>query len=70
MLKTDTKELAYYIHKRGFSKQSLSKKIGINRNTLTIYLNEPERMTIDVVNRIALILELSTKEFGRIFFCG
>lgn len=69
MLKADTKELSYFISKRGFSKRSLSKAIGIDRNTLALYLSEPERMTIQMVNQIAAALDLNTEEFRHIFFC-
>lgn len=69
MFKVDIKKLEWKIHEKGFNKLSLSKQIGIDRNTLAVYLKQPERFTIKIIIKIALTLGLSQAEIYSIFFC-
>ena len=43
------------IHERGFNKSSFSKELGIDRNTLSGYLNNPKKIPYDVIDKMASI---------------
>lgn len=54
----------------GYTITSFAKKLGISRNTLSIYLREPEKIPYNVVSAMANILCDSAEEAGSIFFCS
>lgn len=53
---------------RGFTITSLAEKLGINRNTLSSYLEKPEKMPYSVVSDMAAALCDTTEEANAIFF--
>ena len=53
---------------RGYTNSSLAKKLGINRNTLASYLDNPEKTPYNVVSRMAELLCDSAEEAISIFF--
>lgn len=52
----------------GYTITSLSKKLGINRNTLSLYLETPEKTPYNIVAALAEILCSSSEEASSIFF--
>ncbi len=53
---------------RGYTISSLAEKLGINRNTLSSYLDSPEKTPYNVVSRMAEVLCDSSEEASAIFF--
>lgn len=53
---------------QGLSISALSGKLGINRNTLAFYLNNPSKTPYGVVSEMASILCESKDEAEQIFF--
>ena len=53
---------------KGYTITSLSKLLGISRNTLSLYLEKPCKIPYGVVSRMAEILCDSQKEAADIFF--
>lgn len=51
-----------------YTNTSLSKFLGINRNTLASYFKEPQRMPYDVMAKMASVLCDSPSEAVEIFF--
>jgi predicted transcriptional regulator len=54
---------------KGYTPRSLSNKIGIDTSTLyRRYVNKGSDFTIEEVEAIASVLDLSNEEFNNIFF--
>lgn len=53
---------------KGYTITSLSELLGINRNTLAIYLEAPEKMPYGVVSKMAEILCDNSGDAASIFF--
>lgn len=53
---------------RGFTISAFAEVLGINRNTLSSYLDSPGKIPYDVVARMASILCDSAQEADEIFF--
>lgn len=64
----DTEKLVGIIYGKKFSKSSFAKEIGLDRKTLSLYMSEPNRFTIKMINLMAQILVLKDEEFKGIFF--
>lgn len=54
---------------RGFTITSLSNRLGINRNTLSAYLENPGKMPYSIVSDMAAALCDTANEATSIFFC-
>lgn len=52
----------------GYTISSLAEKLGINRNTLSSYLETPEKTPYNIVSRMAEVLCSSSEEASSIFF--
>ena len=68
MFTVNVNKLNGKIHERGFNKSSFSKERGIDRNTLSSYLNNPKKIPYDVIDKMASILCVSEDEASEIFF--
>ena len=68
MARIDVQKVKGKMAERGYTKSSLSKKLGINRNTLVSYLNTPEKTPYNVVSAMADVLCDSPEEACAIFF--
>lgn len=68
MARIDVQKVKGKMAERGYTKTSLSKKLGINRNTLVSYLKSPEKTPYNVVAAMAEILCDSPEEACAIFF--
>jgi len=68
LLQVDTEKLVGIIYGKKFSKSSFAKEIGLDRKTLSLYMSEPNRFTIKMINLMAQILVLKDEEFKGIFF--
>ena len=53
---------------RGYTITSLSNHLGINRNTLTNYLESPEKTPYSVLSEMAAVLCDTADEAAKIFF--
>ena len=54
---------------RGFTITSLAERLGINRNTLSSYLETPGKTPYSVVSSMAAALCDTAEEASSIFFC-
>jgi hypothetical protein len=68
LLQVDTEKLTGIIYGKKFSKSSFAKEIGLDRKTLSVYMNDPNRFTVKMINLMAQILVLNDEEFKGIFF--
>lgn len=55
---------------RGYTITSMSNRLGINRNTLSAYLEKPYKMPYSVISNMADILCDSADEAAAIFFAS
>lgn len=53
---------------RGYTITSMSDRIGVNRNTLTTYLENPDKMPYKVISSMADVLCDTADEAAAIFF--
>ena len=70
MFTVNVDKLIGKIHERGFNKSSFSKELGIDRNTLSAYLNNPKKIPYDVIDKMASILCVTEDEASAIFFAN
>lgn len=68
MVHVDVPKIRGKMAEKGFNITSLSERLGINRNTLSSYLDAPGKMPYDVVSEMAAILCDSTEDAVAIFF--
>lgn len=68
MVKIDVPKLRGKMAERGFTITSMAKKLGINRNTLSSYLEAPEKIPYVVVSGLADALCDTPEEASAIFF--
>lgn len=68
MVSIDIPKVRGKMAERGYTITSLSEILGINRNTLSTYLEKPEKMAYSVVSDMAVILCETTDEAASIFF--
>lgn len=68
MVSIDIPKVRGKMAERGYTITSLSEILGINRNTLSTYLEKPEKMPYSVVSDMAVILCETTDEAASIFF--
>lgn len=68
MVKIDVPRVKGKMAERGFTISSLSKKLGINRNTLSSYLETPEKIPYAIVSAMADALCDTPEEASAIFF--
>ena len=68
MFHVDVDKLLGKIKERRFTISSLSEKIGVNRNTLSSYIKNPESFPYEIINRIVIALNLNAEEANTIFF--
>lgn len=67
----DIEMLKEKIRIKGYTPRSLSNKIGIDTSTLyRRYINKGSDFTIEEVEAIADVLDLSDEEFNNIFFAS
>lgn len=67
---TDTLEIKKIIRMKGFTLDTLSKKIGISRTSLSYKINNIVEFNAQEIKHIQKILELSNEQRDHIFFCG
>ena len=68
MVHIDVRKVKGKMAERGFTITSLAEKLGINRNTLSSYLETPEKTPYSVVSDMAAMLCDTTEEANSIFF--
>ena len=68
MVHVDVPKVKGKMAEHGFTITSLAEKLGINRNTLSAYLDTPEKMPYAVVADMAEVLCDNTEEASSIFF--
>lgn len=69
MIGVDVNKVRGKMAEKGFTISSLSKSLGINRNTLTSYFDTPEKMPYGIVSGLADTLFDDLNEASRILFC-
>ena len=52
---------------KGFTVETLAKALGVDRSSLYRKINHPEKFTIEMIQRIKVILGLTSKEASVIF---
>ncbi len=67
-MRVDTQKLRGKMAERGYTITALSKDVGVDRNTLSGYLKNPEKFTYGVLIKIAHILFDSKEEAVSVFF--
>lgn len=65
---TDTLEIKKIIRMKGFTLDTLSKKIGISRTSLSYKINNIVEFNAQEIKHIQKILELSNEQRNHIFF--
>lgn len=65
---TDTLEIKKIIRMKGFTLDTLSKKIGISRTSLSYKINNIVEFNAQEIKNIQKILELSNEQRDHIFF--
>lgn len=65
---TDTLEIKKIIRMKGFTLDTLSKKIGISRTSLSYKVNNIVEFNAQEIKHIQKILELSNEQRDHIFF--
>ena len=65
---TDTLEIKKIIRMKGFTLDTLSKKIGISRTSLSYKINNILEFNAQEIKHIQKILELSNEQRDHIFF--
>lgn len=68
MVTIDVAKVKGKIAERGLTNTSLAKRLGINRNTLSSYLEEPQKTPYHVVSAMASELCDTPEEAAAIFF--
>lgn len=66
----NTKKLKAALVEKSFTQRSLSKEIGISKNTLNAKINGKAPISIEEATKLARVLELSKEDFDAIFFCS
>lgn len=64
----DTASLKGYQAKRGLSNIEFARRLGIHRNTLTLYYENPKKMPYGVIDKMIRVLELTNEEATDVFF--
>ncbi len=65
----DSKCLKRQIDKAGYTQNTLAKRIGVSKNTMSSKINGKSEFTIDNIERICKTLNISSKdELIKIFF--
>lgn len=64
----DVASLRGYQARKGLSNVEFAKRLGIHRNTLTLYYESPMKMPYVVIHKMIAILELTDKEAAEVFF--
>lgn len=68
MVHIDVPKVRGKMAERGYTITSLSNKLGINRNTLSAYLETPGKMPYTIISGMAVALCDTTNEAATIFF--
>ena len=68
IIRVDVPKVRGKMAERGYTITSLSHRLGINRNTLSTYLEMPSKMPYDVISNMADALCDSADEAVAIFF--
>ena len=68
MIRIDVPKVRGKMAERGFNITSKATKLGISRNTLSGYLETPEKMPYSIVSDLATILCDTSDEAKSIFF--
>lgn len=68
MVFVDVPKLRGKMAERGYNITSISEHVGVNRNTMSSYLENPEKMPYSVVAKLADILCDTRSEACGIFF--
>ena len=68
MVHIDVPKVRGKMAERGYTITSLSNELGINRNTLSAYLDAPEKMPYTIISGMAAVLCDTSNEAASIFF--
>lgn len=68
MVHVDIPKLRGKMAERGYTITSLSTELGISRNTLSSYLDTPEKIPYSIISAMAVALCETTEEASSIFF--
>lgn len=68
MVRVDVSKVRGKMAERGYTITSLSSRLGISRNTLSTYLEKPEKMPYGVISDMAVVLCETIDEAANIFF--
>lgn len=68
MVHIDVPKVRGKMAERGYTITSLSNELGINRNTLSAYLEAPEKMPYTIISSMAVALCNTANEAASIFF--
>lgn len=68
MVSIDVPKVRGKMAERGYTITSLSDRLGINRNTLSAYLESPRKMPYSIVSDMAVALCDTADEAASIFF--
>ncbi len=64
----DVPKLIGRMHEKGFNQTTFSKALGINRNTLHMYLSDYKRIPYEILSKMAAILSCDFDDATKIFF--
>lgn len=68
MVQVNVQKIKGKMAEKGFTMTALAKELGINRNTLAAYFENPEKTPYAVMSRMADVLCDTTAEASSIFF--
>lgn len=68
MIYVDIPKVRGKMAERGFTITSLAKELGINRNTLSDYIEDPKKMPYTIISAMANMLCNTHEEAASIFF--
>lgn len=64
----DVPKLIGRMHEKGYNQTTFSKALGINRNTLRLYLSDYTRIPYETLSKMAAVLSCDFDDATRIFF--
>lgn len=70
MVHVDIPKVKGKMAERGYSITSFAKELGISRNTLSNYLEDPKKIPYSIISAMAKLLCDTTEEASSIFFAA
>lgn len=68
MVHVDVPKVRGKMAERGFTITSMAKELGISRNTLYSYMDDPSKIPYEIISHMACLLCETTEEAVSIFF--